>query len=427
MPSLLAYFPLIGSLIFCPFLSAQYVANYDESKIPTYTLPDPLVGEGGEKIENAESWKKVRRPELLDLFAEQVYGYVPNADVEVSFEVAHTAPALNGLATRKEVNMQVARNNQSVYIRLLLYIPAAARRPVPAFLGLNFYGNHTIHADTEITLTDSWVRDNEGFGISNNRASEESRGVRSSRWQVEMILKRGYALANIYYGDIDPDFDDDFQNGIHPLFYKEGQNKPEAHEWGSIAAWAWALSRALDYLEEDPDINGEKVAVFGHSRLGKTSLWAGAVDERFAMVISNNSGCGGAALSRRRIGERVSRINNSFPHWFCDNFTQYNEKEADLPIDQHQLISLMAPRPVYIASAEEDQWADPKGEFLSGLHADPVYRLLGKKGMTAKEMPKVNKPVNKGYIGYHIRTGKHDVTAYDWEQYLDFADRHLRN
>ena len=406
-------------------------ANHDEAKVGPYTLPDPLTMADGRKVGSREMWVKERRPELLRLFQTEVYGAVPEppSPIKITFQVrSEDRTALGGTAIRREVTIAFSDRTVGPRMDLLIYLPKAAspEHRVPAFLGLNFSGNQAVHRDPGITLARQWVRNDVQKGLTDRRAPESSRGSETSQWSVERILARGYALATAYYGDIDPDYDDGFQNGIHPLFYRPGQTRPSGGEWGSIGAWAWGLSRALDYLETVPEIDAKKVVLMGHSRLGKTALWAGAEDPRFAIVISNDSGAGGAALSRRIFGETAAHLNKSFPHWFCGNFHRFSNHEDLMPVDQHELIALIAPRPVLVVSAEEDLWADPKGEFLSALAADPVYRLLGIDGLAVTEMPRpAVASLVKSTIGYRIRPGKHDVTPDDWDAFMNFADYHF--
>ena len=409
----------------------SFEINLDEALVPDYTLPDPLLMSSGQPVRDAVTWQERRRQEILELFEAHVYGTTPSAPVEFRTTVTSCQRGvLSGRAVRKEVRLHFSTEQDNASMDLLIYLPAERTKPVPVFIGLNFWGNHSIHPDPAITLSSRWMPQDTQRGIENHRATSRSRGQSAYRWPVETILERGYGLATAYYGDLAPDDEHLFRNGVHSLFGGDDdrgslQGEPAASEWGAIGAWAWGLSRALDYFEVDKQSDHSRVVVLGHSRLGKAALWAGAQDQRFALVISNNSGCGGAALSRRAFGETVKRINTSFPHWFCDNFNKYNDNEDALPVDQHMLIALIAPRPVYVASAEEDRWADPRGEFLAAKNAEPVYRLLGAGGLPSDKMPDVDKPVSD-IIGYHIRSGRHDVTDYDWEQYLSFADTHLK-
>lgn len=401
-------------------------ANYDESRVGTIALPDPLLFASGERVKNVREWESRRRPEVVGLFETNVYGRTPGKPPGLAFELTGvTRGAVGGGAVRKQVTVLFSGKSTGPKMDLLVYLPSNAAGPVPVFLGLNFGGNHTLEADSRIPVTSSWVRDNPRMGVTGHKASEQSRGADSASWPLESILARGYGVATAYYGDIDPDYDDGFRNGVHPIFYKPGQTRPAADEWGSIGAWAWGLSRALDYLETDKSVDAKRVAVIGHSRLGKAALWAGALDQRFAMVISNDSGEGGAALARRNYGETVKAINTAFPHWFNANFRKFSDDVNSLPVDQHMLLSLIAPRPLYVASAEDDRWADPKGEYLGAYYAGPVYRVYGKSPLKSEEMPPVHQPVMET-VGYHIRAGKHDITAYDWDRYMDFADKHFR-
>lgn len=403
---------------------SQDQANYDENKVPSYKLPELLVSLTGKTITNAKDWLDIRRPEILSLFEENMYGKIPGDLHLFSYKTLEESnAALGGKVIRKQVRLTFLKAGKELNINLLIYLPKNIDK-VPVFVGYNFDGNHTVINDPAILITASWVKDDSANGISNNRATSHSRGIAKERWQVERIIEAGYGLVTMYYGDVDPD-KNDFTDGVHSLFYLKGQKKPKADEWGSISAWAWGLSRVMDYLEKDQDIDAAKTIVMGHSRLGKTALWAGALDQRFAIVISNNSGCGGAALSRRLYGERLGGMNQYFPYWLCDNCNKYDGNENALPVDQHMLIALIAPRPVYIASAEDDKWADPKGEYLSGYYASPVYELFGKKGLTTMEMPETNHPI-MNTIGYHIRPGVHGVFEYDWEQYIRFADLHFK-
>jgi hypothetical protein len=405
--------------------SPRFEPNYDESRVAPYTLPDPLVMLDGTRVVGAAQWR-ARRAEILRLLETTVYGRTPATHPPIRFaETLRDEWALGGVAVRREIAVRLTDRPDGPTLHLLLYLPKRAPRPVPVFLGLNPNGNQAVHGDPRITLARGWMRQRPDNGVVGHRATERSRGVDARQWPLHLILSRGYGVATFYYGDVFPDHPDGLPFSIIPHLYRAGQTAPAPHDWNAIGAWAFGLSRALDYLERDRAVDARRVAVFGHSRLGKVALWAGAQDERFALVIAVNSGEGGAALARRNFGETLAYVSANYPHWFNARYRTYGDRVGDLPVDQHMVIALIAPRPVYVASAAQDLWSDPRGEFLSALAASPVYRLLGTDGLGVERMPGVEQPVMTT-VGYHIRSGKSDVTRYDWERFLAFADRHLR-
>jgi len=370
-------------------------------EIRPYTLPEALRMADGRPVATPEQWYDERRPELLELFDTEMFGKAPGAVEGTTYSILEEdEEALGGKAIRRQVKIDFHRNGQ--FIQVLMYLPKGAEGKVPVFVGLNFDGNHTVSADPGILIPENTGR----YGVY----PEAGRGSQASRWPIEEIIGRGYGVVTFHKSDLDPDYDDGFSNGVTPFIYRDGQEYPDPDQWGTISAWAWGISRVMDYLECDPDVDAGRVAAIGHSRLGKTALLAAARDQRIAMAISNSSGCGGAALSRRVYGETIQAITRYFPHWFCGNFFKYARHEDELPFDQHEFLALIAPRPLYVASAEVDIWADPTGERLSLQHARKVYDFLG---------------VGQSKTAYHIREGVHELTLEDWLHYLDFADRNL--
>ena len=415
-------FTIALTCLAAPAQTSRY--NYEEKKIPPYTLADPLTLASGERVADAKTWTGKRRPELIALFTDQVYGKTPAtpAGLRVS-EIVTDRKALGGKAIRKQVTIYFTAENSGPQMHLLLYLPASATAPSPVFVGLNFNGNQTVHADPGILANDVWMKDPSDLSVAGPKKmlhlppDDRTRGVNASNWQVEKLLARGYGLATVYYCDIEPDFVGGMQYGVRPALTSDPEN------WSALGAWAWGLSRAVDFLITDKAIDARHIALMGHSRLGKAALWAAAQDSRFSLVISNESGKGGASPLKRGYGETTDHLNSAFPHWFSPTYKQYTGHPENLPADGNELLALIAPRPLYVASAAEDLGSDPKGEFLSAVSASRVYQLFGKKGLGTAQMPAVDQPIMHD-IGYHNRTGKHDVTEFDWQQYIAFADMH---
>lgn len=398
---------------------------YDASKVPDYTLPPLLRLPTGDSVETPETWWEKRRPQLLSLFHDHLYGDLPPSPPDFRIETRSRTPgALDGAATRWQITLHFTDRADDPQLDLLVYVPNDSDRPAPVFAGLNFAGNHTVESDPALRLPTSWVPDWGDLPSDNGRAVGEGRGARERRWPVEQLIERGYGLVTAYYGDLFPDRADGFGESVYQLRSDETDWTSDGGDWSAISAWAWGLHRMMDYATQAEAIDDDRVIVVGHSRLGKTALWAGATDRRFAAVIDNASGAGGSALFRRRYGERAVHLDTSFPHWFCDAFRQYRENESALPVDQHQLLALSAPHPLLVSPKSEDQWADPRGMFLSARRASAAWQLLGQEGLAVEAMPDPGTPV-LSRIGFFLRQGEHDLLPSDWAVFLDFADRHL--
>jgi len=384
-----------------------HVSNYDEAKVGAYTLPDPLVLQDGRPVRDAETWLRERRPEILRLYETHIYGRVPERAPKAAFEVVQTGEkALEGAAVRKQVVVRFGDNPDGPRVNLTVYLPAQATGPVPVFLHLTFSGNPPATAVAPPAAAQPRARPSESGPIAD-------------------ILARGYGYATFRYTEIAPDSASAGQSGVIGLALAPGQSKPAADEWGAISAWAWGAGRVLDYFETDKAVDARRVGVIGHSRLGKTALWAGARDPRFALAFSSCAGEMGSSLARRDYGETVDDMAANFPWQFAGNFQRFSGHWNDMPVDAHMLIALIAPRPVFITGGTQDQWADPRGEFLAEVAAGPVYRLLGKKDLGTSELP-LDTPLVTGNLGFHYHTGGHTITALDWKAFLDFADRHLK-
>jgi hypothetical protein len=300
---------------------------------------------------------------------------------------------------------------------LALYLPAGAKGKVPVLLCIDFEPNSAAIDDPGLKQSKMWGRDGKMVPVARASVSHEV--------EVEKVLSHGFGVATVYYGDIEPDFNGGMKLGVRGAFLKPGQGKPAPDEWGAIGAWAWGLSRALDYLETDKGVDAKRVALLGLSRLGKTVLWAGARDPRFALVIESCSGEGGTSLSRRDYGETVKHLNRAFPYWFSENYLKFGDHVDQLPVDAHMLLALIAPRPVLLQTGDQDAWADPKGEFLAAVAAEQVYRLLGKQGLGTDQMPAANQPILHT-LGYSMHTGGHGILPSDWDVYLRFLEMHLK-
>lgn len=369
-----------------------YAQNYDESKVGSYKLPGIFETD----TTTIEDWENVRRNQILKLFEDNVYGQVPKDFDKIEWNVVNVNEnAMDGRAILKEVDITVFRNKEEVTIRMVMFTPSNIEKQVPTFLVINHRGMKTMDVTRE---------NKDGF------------------WPAELVIEAGYGIAGFDVIDVSPDNYQTFTQGVFQLYPEQLKMN---NGMAALGAWGWGASRVIDYFEQDVSVDAQKVIVVGHSRGGKASLWFGAQDQRVAMVVSNESGNSGAAISRRNFGETVERITGQFPYWFCRNYVKYANNENELPVDQHMLLSLIAPRAVYIGVADEDLWTDPHGQYLALLEAQPAFNLFGIKTNFSSTFPGLNQQIIQPHMGFHRREGKHNMTPIDWQKFIRFANSHF--
>jgi hypothetical protein len=401
---------------------ADIPVNYTEAKVRQYTLPDPLTLANGEKVTDAETWLSKRRPEILKLVEENIYGRAPGRPEAMSFDVHDKGtPAFESKALRKQVTIYFAKDKSDNYLDLLIYLPADSKGPVPLLLEVGWAPNNITVNDEGVKIGRNWDR----------RTKQRTPATSGRRFgpglNVMQLVENGFGIAIFNYSDVDPDSLDSIAHGVRALYLKEGQTEPAPDEWGSISAWAWGISRIMDYFETDPQIDEKRIAIYGASRLGKTVLWAGARDERIACVLAAVSGAGGGALARRNYGETIAHLvaPTRFPYQFARNYQKWADNVDEFPVDSHMVIALLAPRAVLLQTGNTDKWSDPYGEFLAAKAATPVFELLGEKGIEVENLPEPGVALmNK--LGYLMHDGGHGTLPSDWDVFLKFMQKYLQ-
>lgn len=399
---------------------AGFPVNYSEDSVGSYTLPDVLTLRNGKKVKDAETWTSRRRREIVQLFEEQQFGKMPPRPADMSFHVFDAGTeVLGGKAIRKQVTVYFTKDTSDHKMDLLIYLPAKSGKAAPLLLIINFSANSNAVDDPGVKQGQVWTREGQRVPASQSSAF--------GKINIDSFVSQGIGIATVYYGDIEPDFKAGIKYGIRGVYLTAGETEPAPNEWGAISAWAWGLSRAMDYFETDKQIDSKRIALQGTSRLAKTVLWAAAHDTRFKLVIASCSGEGGAAISRRNYGESINHMTDTSRYYyqFAPNRHNYSEDPGKSPVDAHMLVALMAPRPLLLQTGDTDYWSDPKGEFLAAVAAEPVYNLFGKKGPGTNVMPTAGDQTMLNTLGYYMHAGGHGTIPADWPVFISYLKKYL--